>query len=59
MLRNMTSKAAVALFAGLFLIAGCEEEGPAEKVGEAVDETVEEVGDQAEEAADTLEEKTD
>ena len=38
----------------------CEEkEGPAEKAGEKIDETVEEAGDKIEEAGDKVEEATD
>jgi hypothetical protein len=35
---------AMTLIAGLGL-AACEEQGPAEQLGESIDETVEEVGD--------------
>jgi hyperosmotically inducible protein len=43
----------VALF--LFLgLSGCDKEGPAEKAGEKIDQSVEEVKDAAEEAGDKL-----
>jgi hypothetical protein len=56
--------------AALIGLSGCEQEGPAERAGENIDEAVEEVqqeaehaGDQAmeklEEATDELEEKAD
>ena len=37
----------------------CENEGPAERAGEKIDEAVEEAGDQVEKAADKVEEATD
>lgn len=44
----------VALLACLPLVAavGCEREGPMERAGERVDETVERAGDKAEDATD-------
>lgn len=36
-----------------------EEEGPAEKLGEKVDESMEQAGDKLEEAADEVEQRTD
>jgi len=50
---------ATAVLAALFLtfaIAACEEQGPAEQTGEAVDETMEKAGDMAEEGAEKVEE---
>lgn len=38
----------------IFSISGCEKEGPAEKMGEKIDQSVEEVMDAAEEAGDKL-----
>ncbi|MFP4084687.1 MAG: hypothetical protein ACLFP9_05670 [Desulfonatronovibrio sp.] len=38
---------------------GCEQEGPAERAGEEIDEAMEETGDELEEAADEAEEATD
>jgi hypothetical protein len=46
------------LLVSLGLIA-CENEGPAERAGERIDEAVEEAGDQLEEAAEKAEEATD
>lgn len=48
----------VGLLLGPALVA-CEEQGPAEKLGERIDETVEKAGDKVEEAADKIEKKTD
>ena len=42
---------AMILIAGLGL-AACEEQGPAEQLGESIDETVEDVGDGIEDATD-------
>ncbi len=62
MLSNQKTRLA-ALFAVLVampLLTACgEEEGPAEQLGKAIDETVEEAGDKVEQAADELEQKTD
>lgn len=41
------------LLAALLLIAGCEDEGPAEQAGEEIDEAAEEAQDTAEDAADS------
>lgn len=41
------------------MLAACEQEGPAEEAGEAIDETMEEAGDAIEETADEMEESTD
>lgn len=54
---GMTVLCALLLF-GPALVA-CEEEGPAEEAGEALDQAVEEAGDKLEEAGDELERKTD
>lgn len=48
---------AISVMIALFLlvgISGCEKEGPAEKMGEKIDQSVEEVKDAAEEAGDKL-----
>ena len=34
------------------LLTGCESDGPAEEMGESIDETAEEAGDEMEEATD-------
>ncbi len=50
------------LILAVFLAAfaqGCEQEGPAEKAGEKVDEAVEETGDKIEETGEAIEKKTD
>ena len=67
----MTSKVlAVAFFASMLMLAtGCEQEGPAERAGERIDEAVsegqnkvedvvEKAGEELEEAGDKIEKKT-
>mgnify|MGYP002624485357 CR=1 FL=1 len=62
MVSKQKSRLAV-VFAALIalpLLSACgEEQGPAEQLGESIDETVEEAGDKLEAAADELEQKTD
>ncbi len=41
------------------ILAGCEQQGPAEEAGEEVDEAVEEAGDEMEEAAEEVEDEVD
>ncbi|MEE4304905.1 MAG: hypothetical protein V2J19_12230 [Wenzhouxiangella sp.] len=41
------------------MLAGCEQQGPAEEAGEEVDEAVEEAGDNMEEAAEEVEDEVD
>lgn len=43
--------------ASLSAVAGCEQEGPAEKAGKEIDQTVEEAGEKAEETRDEMEEE--
>lgn len=43
----------------LFVAAGCENEGPAEKAGAQIDDAVEEVQDKAEDVADEAEDVMD
>ena len=54
----MRSKLTLLLFA-MALVAGgltaCEREGPAERVGEKIDEAVEDAGDEIEEAGEKVE----
>ncbi|MEN8204985.1 MAG: hypothetical protein ABFS24_03120 [Pseudomonadota bacterium] len=54
--KNITT----ALFAGLLLmgLSACEK-GPAEKAGEAIDDTASDIADKSEEAADAVKEKLD
>jgi len=40
------------ILGGAAMISACENQGPAEEAGEAIDETVEETGDAMEEATD-------
>ena len=60
----MREKTALVLFCCSLLLgpllSACEEEkGPAEKLGEQVDEAVQEAKEQLKDAADKLEEKTE
>lgn len=41
------------------MLAGCEEQGPAEEAGEEIDEAVEEAGDEMEEASEEVEDEID
>jgi hypothetical protein len=48
----------------LFLISlmglsACQEQGPAERAGESVDEAIEDAGDSIEDAGDAIEDATD
>ncbi|MBL28370.1 MAG: hypothetical protein CMM50_12570 [Rhodospirillaceae bacterium] len=40
-------------------LAACDEEGPAEKAGEAIDNAVEDAGDAVEDAGDAIEDTAD
>ena len=51
--RKTVATVAFALAAGIGL-AACEEEGPAEQVGESIDESVEEAGEAVEEAGEEV-----
>lgn len=54
---RFTRTVITALALGFLLgLAGCEEEGPAEKAGERIDEAAEKAGDEMEEAGDEIEE---
>jgi predicted small secreted protein len=41
-------------FAFTLVVAGCNNEGPAEKAGKKVDETIEDVGDAVKDAGDEI-----
>lgn len=41
------------------VLAGCEQQGPAEEAGENIDEAMEEVGDKMDEAAEEVEDEID
>ena len=56
MKRNLCLVFVVALLT--VLAAGCEQQGPAERAGEKVDETVEETGEQIEEGGEEIREET-
>jgi predicted small lipoprotein YifL len=47
---------AMLAIAFMITLPGCEQEGPAEKAGEEIDEAVDRTADEIEEAADELEE---
>jgi hypothetical protein len=49
---------ATALLAGVFLV-GCEREGPAERAGKQIDESVEQAGKKLEQAAQDAGERLD
>ncbi len=44
--------ATVVAFTAALALSACEEEGPAEQLGESIDESAEEVGDAVEDATD-------
>jgi hypothetical protein len=48
-----------ACIACLVAVAGCEQEGPAEKAGKEIDQTIEKAGEKAEETRDEIEEELD
>jgi hypothetical protein len=60
-----TSLALASAFAAMFLVAGCERQGPMERTGERMDETMEEAEDTldpsgpGEEAGEKLDEAVD
>jgi len=56
-LKKILSIIVLLLFVSAF--TACESEGPAEKAGEKIDETVEKTTDKAEEAAEVIKEKTE
>jgi len=51
--------AALLLALSVGVLAGCEDQGPAEEAGENIDETMEEAGDEMEEAAEEVEDEVD
>jgi hypothetical protein len=62
-IRQFTTTWLVPILTVLFVLAGCEREGPAEQAGEQIDETVEEMQEQTQDvgqkAMDSVEEATD
>ena len=48
------ASAAMVLSALLIALPGCEQQGPAERAGENIDNAVEETGDQIEKAGDAI-----
>jgi len=55
--KTITTVSIAAVF--LVLLAGCEQDGPAEQAGERLDEAVESAGEEVEDAADELRESTE
>lgn len=51
--------AAALMLAAALGMAACEEEGPAEQVGEQIDESAEETGEALEDAGDEVQDSTD
>ncbi len=50
----------LACFAGsLFFVVGCEQEGPAERAGERVDESMEKAGEKIEQAGENIQDSAD
>lgn len=62
-MNNLKATTALTLICGsLFLgpvLSACEEEGPAEQLGEKVDESIEETGEALDDAADEIEQKAE
>jgi len=56
--RKFATGLGAALFASLFLIAGCQKEGPAERAGKQVDQAVDKVGQKIEKAGDNIQDAT-
>lgn len=56
--RTLTAAGLALALVTAFGLAGCEEEGPAEQVGEKIDESVEETGEALEETGDEIEDST-
>lgn len=50
---------ALCLVGFLAVGTGCEQEGPAEKAGKQIDQTIEEAGDAIEDAGDKIEDSVD
>lgn len=57
MLKKMSIIAVAAL--ALFALQACEQEGPAERAGESIDNAVDNTKDAVEEAADQVEDQAD
>lgn len=51
-MKKFTSLFSSLLLASMFALSACEQEGPAERAGEQIDEAVEEAGDKIEDATD-------
>jgi hypothetical protein len=58
---SIYKKILIAVFIGCLSIAiiSCEKEGPAEKAGEKIDQTVEKTGNKVEKAGEAVKEKTE
>jgi len=53
-----TAAATAFAFVAALTLSACEEEGPAEQVGESIDNSVEELGDAVEDAGDDVKDAT-
>lgn len=51
--------AVVVMSALMVAVAGCQKEGPVEKAGKSVDETIEKAGDSVEKAGDSVKDAVD
>ena len=56
MIRRALAISMIGVFAGL--LGACEEQGPAEEVGEAIDDTAGEAGEAVEELGDKVDDAT-
>lgn len=59
-MNRLIKTAGAALFIGVLIatVPGCQKEGPAERAGKEVDQTVEKVGQQIEKAGDSIQDAT-
>ncbi|MCB1800788.1 MAG: hypothetical protein KDI82_03775 [Gammaproteobacteria bacterium] len=48
----------ILVLSSLLLLSACEQEGPAERAGEKIDNAIESAGDKIEQAGDKIQEKT-
>ena len=56
--KRRTAAVTALAFVSALGLAACEEEGPAEQLGESIDNSVEELGEAAEDAGDEVEDAT-
>lgn len=48
----------ILVLSSLLLLSACEQDGPAERAGEKIDNAIESAGDKIEQAGDKIQEKT-